>query len=122
MKSLKVFFLTLFVIASIQVVSVYAVEEDEFIILIETAKTPEDHQKIVDYYEVMTLRMEKMVNKHKSKGEAYEKRSKPMSGMSKNCSKLSEEYKESANVCNEMLQHHKEMADGKHDHDAHHHE
>lgn len=122
MKSLKVFFFTLFVFASIQVVSVFAVEEEEIIVLIQTAKTPEDHQKIVDYYEVMTLRMEKMANKHKSMGEAYEKRSKPMSGMANNCAKLSEEYRESANVYNEMAQHHKEMAEGKHNHDSHQHE
>ncbi len=122
MKSLKVFFFTLFVIASIQVVSVYAVEEEEIIVLIETAETPEDHGKIVDYYEAKALEMETLANIHKAMAASYKKRSKPLSGMPEHCTKLSQKYTESAYVYGEMAKHHKKMAEGKQNHDSHQHE
>jgi len=79
---LKVFVFTLLVFTLIQDVSIKASEKEEIIVLIETAETPEDHEKIVEYYEVKALKMEKMANKNKAMGESYNKRGKPMSGMS----------------------------------------
>ncbi|HSG31597.1 MAG TPA: hypothetical protein VLB82_08640 [Thermodesulfobacteriota bacterium] len=126
MKSAKslltVFVFTLFVFTLAQGVSVSAAEQEEFIDLIGTAETPEDHLKIADFYDAKALKMEKAANRHKSMGESYEKRSKPMMGMSKTCAKLSEQYMDSANSYKEMAKHHRAMAGGTQDHDSHMHE
>jgi len=46
-----------------------AAEEEEIMVLIESAETPEDHMKIAEYYEVQAAEMEKMAIMHESMGE-----------------------------------------------------
>ena len=98
-----------------------AAEEEEIIVLIESADTPEDHIKVAEYYEVQAVQMEKMAKMHDSMGESYAKRSKPMSGMAKHCSTLSDKYSESAESYKSMAKHHRDMAQGTDNHDSHQH-
>ncbi len=95
--------------------------EDDITSLIQNAKTPEDHMKIAEYYNTQAEHMEKMANMHESMGEAYKKRSKPMSGMPQHCAKLTKDSRESAEQYKAMAEEHEKMAHGMmdHDHDSH---
>jgi hypothetical protein len=88
----------------------YASEEEEILILIEKAQTPEDHMKIAEYYEKQAAKMEELAEEHKSMGESYKNRSKPSPSMVSNCEKLSQEYSDAANEYNSMAQEHEKMA------------
>lgn len=91
-------------------------DEDNITNIIQNAETPEDHMKIAEYYNLQAEQMEKIASKHESMGEAYKKRSKPMSGMTKHCAKLSKESKESAEQYRAMAKEHEEMAHGMMNH------
>jgi hypothetical protein len=114
--------LTMLIVPFMSGISTNAAEEEEILVLIETAETPEDHIKIAEYYEEQASQMEKMASLHESMGKSYAKRSKPMSGMAKHCSKLSKKNMVSAEIYKSMATHHREMAQGTDDHDSHQHE
>jgi len=86
-----------------------ASEEVDLTVLIETAKTPEDHLKIAEYYEEQAVMMEKKATLHESMAKAYKERSK-MPGMTNHCEKLARESKESAEQYKAMAEEHKKMA------------
>jgi hypothetical protein len=90
---------------------IYAVEEEEIMILIETAKTPEDHIKIAEFYEEKAQKMENMASKHIKMGNSYRNRSKPMPAMVKNCSELANEYKAAAEEYKKMAAEHRKMGE-----------
>ncbi|MAT38729.1 MAG: hypothetical protein CL946_03915 [Ectothiorhodospiraceae bacterium] len=94
-------------------------ESDDITTLIQTANTPEDHMKIAEYYNKQAEHMDQMAKMHESMGEAYSKRSKPMSGMANHCAKLSKDSKESAAQYEAMAQEHQQMAHEMMDHDSH---
>ena len=54
--------------------------------------------------------MEKKTALHESMGKAYQKRSKPMSGMPQHCAKLSRESSESVDQYKAMAAEHEKMA------------
>lgn len=118
---LTVFVLSMLVVPLMSGLSTNAAEEEEIIVLIETAESPEDHIKIAEYYEVQAAQMEKMSKMHETMGETYAKRSKPMSGMAQHCSKLSDKNGESAESYKAMAKHHRDMAQDTEDHDSHQH-
>lgn len=118
---LTIFVLSMLVVPLMGGLSTNAAEEEDIIVLIETAETPEDHIKIAEYYEVQAAQMEKMSKMHETMGETYAKRSKPMSGMADHCSKLSDKNSESAEAYKSMAKHHRGMAEGTDDHDSHQH-
>lgn len=113
--------MTILIIPLMSGISTHASEEEEILVLIETAESPEDHIKIAEYYEEQAMQMEKMASMHKSMGESYRKRSKPMSGMAKHCADLSKESQDSAKKYNDMAAHHREMAKGTDNHGSHEH-
>lgn len=125
MKRLDLFLtavvMTMFIVPLISGISTGAAEEEEIMVLIENAETPEDHIKIAEYYEEQASQMDKMANMHESMGQSYSKRSKPMSGMAKHCADLSKENKDSAEKYRAMAAHHREMAQGMDDHGSHEH-
>ncbi len=102
--------LTMLIVPFMSGISTNAAEEVEIMVLIESAETPEDHIKIAEYYEVQAANMENMASQHESMGKAYEKISKPMSGMAIHCTKLSKESRESAEQYKAMAKMHREMA------------
>ena len=122
MKSLHLVFttvfLTLLIISFSNWVPASAAQEEEILVLIETADTPEDHIKIAEYYNGLAEQMEIMASQHESMGKAYKKRSKPMSGMSAHCANLSNEYKKSADQYRAMAKEHEDIAHGMMDHDS----
>ncbi len=85
-----------------------ASEEADITVLIETAKTPEDHLKIAAYYEEQAVMMEKKATLHESMAKAYQ--SGKMTGMSTHCDKLVTDSKASAEQYREMAAEHKKMA------------
>ena len=109
--------LSLLVFFTVKGISTGSAEEDDITSLIQTAKTPEDHMKIAEYYNNQAEQMEKMASQHESMGEAYKKRSKPMSGMPSHCAKLSKESKESADQYRAMAEEHEKMAHEMMDHE-----
>jgi len=104
--------LTMLIVPFMSGIPTNATEEEDIMVLIESAETPEGHIEIAEYYEVQAAKMEKMANKHESMGKSYAKRSKPMSGMPKHCSKLSKKNMESAETYKAMAKQHREMAQG----------
>lgn len=86
-----------------------ASEEADITALIETAKTPQDHLKIAEYYEEQAVMMEKNAALHESMAKAYKERGK-MPGMTNHCEKLARESKESAEQYKAMAEEHKKMA------------
>ena len=89
---------------------IYAAEEEEIMTLIETAKTPEDHIKIAEFYEAQAVKMQEKATKHSEMASAYKSRSKPMLGMVKHCTALATESKEQAEEYNKMAAEHRKMA------------
>ena len=118
---LTVFVLSMLVVPLMSGLSTNAAEEEEIIVLIETAESPEDHIKIAEYYEAQAAQMEKRSKMHETMGKTYEKRSKPMSGMAIHCSKLSQESNESAEQYRAMAKEHEKMAHEMMNHDSHQH-
>lgn len=118
---LAFFVFTMLINPFISGMSTNAAEEEDIMVLIVTAETPEEHIKVAEYYEVQAAQMEKMSKMHESMGESYAKRSKPMSGMTQHCSKLSNESMESAKQYKEMAEMHRDMAEGTDNHDSHEH-
>lgn len=116
---LTVFVFTMLIVPLMSGMSTNAAEEEEIMVLIEIAETPEDHIKIAEYYEVQATQMEKMGKMHESMGETYKKRSKPMSGMAIHCSMLSKDSNESAEQYRAMAKEHEKMAHEMMDHDSH---
>jgi hypothetical protein len=86
-----------------------ATEEENITTMIATAKTPEDHMKIAQYYEDQATMMEKTAALHESMAKAYMQRGK-MPGMSSHCEKLVKESKASAAQYKDMAEAHKKMA------------
>lgn len=89
---------------------IYAGEEDEITTLIETAKTPEDHIKIAEFYEMQAQKMQKKAAKHTAMASAYKSRSKPWPGMVRHCTNLANESKEEAAEYNKLAAEHRKMA------------
>ena len=89
---------------------IYAAEEDEIMTLIETAKTPEDHIKIAEFYEAQAVKMQEKATKHSEMASAYKSRSKPMPGMVRHCTDLAAESKAQADEYNKMAAEHRKMA------------
>ena len=85
-----------------------ASEEVDITVLIQTAKTPEDHLKIAEYYEEQAVMMEKQVTLHESMAKAYQ--GGKMAGMPNHCEKLAKESQESAEQYRAMAEEHKKMA------------
>ena len=110
MLLLAAFAVTMLVFSLYRGIPTGAQEEVDISVLIETADTPEDHLKIAEYYEEQAVNMEKKATLHESMGKAYEKRSKPMSGMPRHCAKLSKESSESAEQYKAMAAEHEKMA------------
>jgi hypothetical protein len=108
--TLASFLLSLVMVSYLIEVPSYASEEEEILILIEKAQTPEDHMKIAEYYEKEAAKMEELAEEHKSMGESYKNRSKPWLSMVSNCEKLSQEYSDAANEYKSMAQEHEKMA------------
>lgn len=88
----------------------YAAEEEEIMILIETAKTPEDHIKIAEFYEMQAEKMQTKAAKHSAMASAYKSRSKPWPGMVRHCTNLANESKAQADEFNKMAVEHRKMA------------
>lgn len=119
---LTVLVITMLIVPFTSGISTNAAEEEEdILVLIVTAETPEEHIKVAEYYEVQANQMEKMSKMHESMGESYAKRSKPMSGMTQHCSKLSNESMESAEQYRAMAKEHEKMAHELMNHDSHEH-
>ncbi len=86
-------------------------EKEEIQKLIETAKTPEDHMKITEYYEKEASKMEVHAYSHASMAESYMNRGKPLPGLAKHCENLAKEYKEAAKEYKAMAAEHKKIAE-----------
>mgnify|MGYP001486945487 CR=1 FL=1 len=110
MLLLSAFTVTMLVFSFYRGIPTSAQEEVEISVLIETANTPEDHMKIAEYYEEQAVKMEKEATLHESMGKAYQKRSKPMSGMPQHCARLKRESRESADQYRAMAEEHEKMA------------
>lgn len=93
---------------------IYAAEEEEIMILIETAKTPEDHIKIAEFYEMQAQKMQEKATKHSAMASAYKNRSKPWPGMVRHCTNLAAESKAQADEYNKMAAEHRTMAHESH--------
>ena len=99
--------------------------EEEIDILIETAKTPEDHMKIAGFYEKEAAKMEEKGYTHASMADAYETRLKPLTEdfqqdqkrmytkLAIHCSDLSKSYREAAQEYRIMAMVHRKMAEEK---------
>ena len=87
-----------------------ATEEEDIDKMIETAKTPEDHIKIAEYYEKQAKKMEEKAGLHASLADSYKNRRKPFSGLAKHCSDLSKKYMEAAKDYKAMSMDHMKMA------------
>jgi len=87
-----------------------ATEEEDIDKMIETAKTPEDHIKIAEYYEKQAKKMEEKAGLHASLADSYKNRGKPFSGLAKHCSDLSKKYMEAAKDYKAMSMDHMKMA------------
>jgi hypothetical protein len=111
---------TLMILAffSVRAVPTFSEEDTDITNLIQTADTPEDHMKMAEYYNEQAEQMNQMAQMHESMGEAYSKRSKPMTGMANHCAKLSKDSKESAAQYKAMAQEHEMMAHGMMNHDS----
>jgi len=88
-----------------------ASEEEEINKLIETATTPEDHMKIVYYYEKEAAKMEGMARSHASLADSYKNRGKPLPGPAKHCLSLSKRFEEAAEEYNALAMEHRKMAE-----------
>ena len=91
-------------------ISIAVSDDDAILELIETAETPEDHIKIVNYYMEQTERMEKMASKHEAMAEAYKEGGESMSIQRERCVKLSEESKATAKEYKAMAIEHEKIA------------
>ncbi len=87
-----------------------ASQEDGIDKLIETAKTPEDHMKIAEYYEKEATKAEAQARLHASLADSYKNRGKPFTGLAKHCSDLSKRYMEVAKDYKTMAMEHMKMA------------
>jgi hypothetical protein len=87
-----------------------ASQEEEINKLIETAKTPEDHMKIAEYYEKEATKAEAQARLHASLADSYKNRGKPFTGLAKHCSDLSKRYMEAAKDYKAMAMEHMKMA------------
>ena len=89
---------------------IYAAEEEEIMTLIETAKTPEDHIKIAEFYEMQAEKLQNKATKHSAMASAYKNRSKPWPGMVRHCTNLAAESKAEADEYSNMAAEHRKMA------------
>jgi hypothetical protein len=89
---------------------VYAGEEEEITTLIETAKTPGDHIKIAEFYEMQAVNMQEKAAKHAAMASAYKSRSKPWPGMVRHCTNLANESKEETTEYSNTAAEHRKMA------------
>ncbi len=85
-----------------------ATEDVDITTLIKTAKTPEDHLKIAEYYEEQAAMMEKKASLHQSMAKAYQ--GGKMTGMSFHCEKLAKESRASAEQYRALAAEHRKMA------------
>ncbi|MEW6144112.1 MAG: hypothetical protein AB1598_03730 [Thermodesulfobacteriota bacterium] len=108
MLILAALMISLLVLSLNRQVSTSATEEVDITELIKTAKTPEDHIKIAEYYEEQRAIMEKQASLHESMAEAYE--GTKMTGMTNHCENLSKEFKQSAEQYKAMAEEHEKMA------------
>jgi len=103
---------------SVRAVPAFSQEGSDITNLIQTTNTPEDHMKMANYYNMQAAQMDQMAKMHESMGEAYMKRSKPMTGMANHCAKLSKDSNESAAQYRVMAQEHEQMAHEMMNHDS----
>ena len=92
-------------------VSGMASEEEEIIILIQTATSPEDHLKIADYYDKLAKKDEEKARFYASMSDSYANRDKPLLGLAKNYSDQSKKYMEMAQGYKNLAVEHRKMAD-----------
>jgi hypothetical protein len=76
--------------------------------MIKTAKTPEDHMKIAQYYDEQAAMMEKKAALHMSMGQAY--KGTKMMGMTSHCQNLTKESEQAAKQYKAMAEAHRKMA------------
>jgi len=107
---LLVFIMPILLFSFIEVAPGGATEEEDIDKMIETAKTPEDHLKIAEYYEKQAAKMEREASFHASLAESYKNRGKPLLGLAKHCSDLSKRYMEAAKDYKAMAMEHMKMA------------
>ncbi|MGH7799978.1 MAG: hypothetical protein ACREOW_05020 [Thermodesulfobacteriota bacterium] len=86
-------------------------EEEEIIILIQTATSPEDHRKIADYFDRQAKMDEEKARFYASMADSYANRDKPLLGLAKNYSGQSKKYKEMAQGYKNLAAEHRKMAD-----------
>ena len=87
-----------------------ASEEEEIIILIQTATSPEDHLKIADYYDKQAKKDEEKARFYASMADSYANRDKPLLGLAKNYSDQSKKYMEMAQGDKNLATEHRKMA------------
>ncbi len=103
--------LPLLLFSFIKDVSSAATEEEEIIILIQTATSPEDHLKIADYYDKQAKKDEEKARFYASMADSYANRDKPLLGLAKNYSDQSKKYMEMAQGYKNLATEHRKMAD-----------
>jgi len=87
-----------------------ASEEEEIIILIQTATSPEDHLKIADYYDKQAQKDEEKARFYASMSDSYANRDKPLIGLAKYYSDQSKKYMEMAQGYKNLATEHRKMA------------
>ena len=86
-------------------------EEEEIIILIQTATSPEDHRKIADYFDRQAKMDEERARFYASMADSYANRDKPLLGLAKYYSDQSKKYMEMAQGYKNLAVEHRKMAD-----------
>jgi len=85
--------------------------EEEIIILIQTATSPEDHLKIADYFDKQAKKDEEKARFYASMSDSYANRDKPLLGLAKYYSDQSKKYMEMAQGYKNLATEHRKMAD-----------
>jgi hypothetical protein len=85
--------------------------EEEIIILIQTATSPEDHLKIADYFDKQAKKDEEKARFYASMSDSYANRDKPLHGLAKYYSDQSKKYMEMAQGYKNLATEHRKMAD-----------
>ncbi len=106
-----VLLLPLLLFSFIREVSGLTSEEEEIIILIQTATSPEDHLKIADYFDKQAKKDEEKARFYASMADSCANRDKPLLGLAKNYSGQSKKYMEMAQGYKNLAAEHRKMAD-----------
>lgn len=84
--------------------------------LIASAKTKDDHQKLVDYYNAEAQRLQAEAADHEEMAEAYKKNPMPMTGKypgnfrEGHCHEMARGFREAATQAKELAAMHEDMA------------